>query len=475
MVIDSFIGENYFLSNFYEHPLTVFGLEFQNSEAAFQSQKSVNKDIQRQFCSLNPSDAKHLAHRLPLREDWESVKVDIMRDVLQAKFSDLSLKRRLINTHPHKLVEGNTWGDRYWGVCGGTGKNYLGRLLMELRDKLLRQQIISYKSVTQCLEQLTPEDLVIVSPTSYHKLSNYCQQLLRIRCNMVFTPSIQSIGIKSFTNYNSPNRVYAIGGGTVIDYAKYLAAHSGVCCTVIPSMLSTNVFATNKVAILENGQKHTEYGALPDEVILDDHYLSLSRRENLYGLVDVYSIFTALADWELAERDTHITINQSIYNRAKELLVQAIILGHDITHQDDNFIPSIFSVVQEAGYITNEYGSGRPESGSEHIFAATLESMFSIPHALAVTLGMHVMLYYYLTTQNISHKWLEAFHHIPFKELGIIDDINARKLPWSLIESVLKNMIPRSDKYTIVNTLNLGEPANELRRHLMRHYGLEMR
>lgn len=338
------------------------------------------------------------------------------------------------------------------------------------------QQDIVYTAVEQYLTTISLEDMVVVSPTSYHKLNLQCQQLLKTRCNklktrcnMAFTTDIQSIGIKSFAKVDqSITAVYAIGGGTAIDFAKYLSAHSGVKCVVIPSMLSTNAFATNKVAILEDGRKHTEDGVLPAQVILDESYLAQSPRENLYGLVDVYSIFIALADWELAEQNAGVVIDPGIYDRAKELLVKAVVVGNIIARQHGTIdsIRNIFEVVREAGYLTNDYGSGRPESGSEHIFAATLEAMYPIPHALSVTLGMHVMLYYYQTVQHFSSKWVQAFQCIPFSELGIIGDINARKLSWSLIKSVLKSMTPRPDKYTIVNTLNIGEPPDELRQHL---------
>ena len=33
------------------------------------------------------------------------------------------------------IQEDNTWGDRYWGVCNGTGQNKLGKILMKIRDE----------------------------------------------------------------------------------------------------------------------------------------------------------------------------------------------------------------------------------------------------------------------------------------------------------------------------------------------------
>ena len=43
---------------------------------------------------------------------------------------------RLLKTRDTELVEGNTWGDIYWGVCNGVGENHLGKILMRIRSEL---------------------------------------------------------------------------------------------------------------------------------------------------------------------------------------------------------------------------------------------------------------------------------------------------------------------------------------------------
>jgi predicted NAD-dependent protein-ADP-ribosyltransferase YbiA (DUF1768 family) len=59
-----------------------------------------------------------------------------MRQLLEQKFAPgKTLTRRLIETYPDKLIEGNHWGDVFWGVCNGRGENHLGKLLMEIRRK----------------------------------------------------------------------------------------------------------------------------------------------------------------------------------------------------------------------------------------------------------------------------------------------------------------------------------------------------
>ncbi len=55
------------------------------------------------------------SERVRLRADWNEVRVDVMRAVLAAKFSDLELRARLIATGTAELVEENTWNDRFWG------------------------------------------------------------------------------------------------------------------------------------------------------------------------------------------------------------------------------------------------------------------------------------------------------------------------------------------------------------------------
>lgn len=49
------------------------------------------------------------------------------------------LKTRLIETNGEELIEGNTWGDKYWGQVNGEGKNRLGKILMQIRARLKEQ------------------------------------------------------------------------------------------------------------------------------------------------------------------------------------------------------------------------------------------------------------------------------------------------------------------------------------------------
>lgn len=136
-VIDSFKGKYAAFSNFYVKDFEYKGFVWTCSEGAFQAMKSFDENDWKRMSRMNPSEVKRAGRRLKLREDWEEVKDDVMYDVCLTKFSqDQEAKELLLSTGNAKLIEGNTWGDRYWGVVDGVGKNKLGKTLMKVRETL---------------------------------------------------------------------------------------------------------------------------------------------------------------------------------------------------------------------------------------------------------------------------------------------------------------------------------------------------
>lgn len=132
--IKEFKGGNAFLSNFYVSSVIYEGIRFENSEAAFQAAKCPER--MREFCGLSPQAAKRLGRRVEMRPDWETVKYDVMYQVCMAKFTqNPDLLEKLLATGDAELVEGNTWGDKVWGVCDGIGENNLGKTLMRIRSE----------------------------------------------------------------------------------------------------------------------------------------------------------------------------------------------------------------------------------------------------------------------------------------------------------------------------------------------------
>ena len=128
------------LSNFSPHPFQLKGRLWPTSEHYFQAQKFAGTEHEEAVrMAQSPKLAAELgrSRNRPLRPDWENVKDDIMREALQAKFSQHpALCSMLLSTGESELIE-HTGRDNYWADGGdGSGKNRLGQLLMELRTKL---------------------------------------------------------------------------------------------------------------------------------------------------------------------------------------------------------------------------------------------------------------------------------------------------------------------------------------------------
>lgn len=131
-------GKHDFLSNFYDAPVRYNGILYPTREHAYQAQKSGNNRVQQIFAKLDtPQEAKTLGRAIRVREDWDTIKDLVMFNIVYACFTqnpELALK--LVETGNRELIEDNHWNDTYWGVCNGEGQNKLGKILMQVRDRL---------------------------------------------------------------------------------------------------------------------------------------------------------------------------------------------------------------------------------------------------------------------------------------------------------------------------------------------------
>ena len=136
MRIGEFSGQYRFLSNFWPCVVTFDGAVYSSVEHAYQAAKT--SDVgQREGIrnAVKAGDAKRLGRRVNMRADWDKVKQSVMLDLVRQKFQEPALRHQLKETGDAELVEGNWWGDTYWGVCRGKGENHLGKILMQVRGE----------------------------------------------------------------------------------------------------------------------------------------------------------------------------------------------------------------------------------------------------------------------------------------------------------------------------------------------------
>lgn len=138
-MIDAFTGRYRFLSNFYPVTVSLDGIFYPSVEHAYQAAKTTDPEERvRVRRARTPGLAKRRGQRVTLRAGWDEVKLGIMYDLVLQKFTRHAiLARQLSSTGDQELVEGNYWGDTFWGQCPvGAGFNHLGKILMRVRGEL---------------------------------------------------------------------------------------------------------------------------------------------------------------------------------------------------------------------------------------------------------------------------------------------------------------------------------------------------
>jgi ribA/ribD-fused uncharacterized protein len=166
-MINSFTGRWRFLSNFYPVTIEHQGIKYPSVEHYYVAMKIKNDqqidgryityiDCREMIAKMpDPSKVKQFGKILKLRKDWDDVKLDVMLWGIREKFKNEDLRQLLTETGDEELVEGNWWGDKFWGVSNGEGENHLGKILMKVREEL--KQVNKRPSLEEFLKNRNKE------------------------------------------------------------------------------------------------------------------------------------------------------------------------------------------------------------------------------------------------------------------------------------------------------------------------------
>jgi predicted NAD-dependent protein-ADP-ribosyltransferase YbiA (DUF1768 family) len=122
-----------------ENPLVAQGIKYWSVENFFQAMKTQNLSERRKIASMDPHKAKSYARKIPLRSDWEAIKLAVMRHAISFKFQKGTVWHTRLIREPRPIIEINNWHDNFWGNCiclkceDKPGLNWLGKLIEEHR------------------------------------------------------------------------------------------------------------------------------------------------------------------------------------------------------------------------------------------------------------------------------------------------------------------------------------------------------
>ncbi|PZT69497.1 dehydrogenase [Streptomyces sp. SW4] len=170
--------------------------------------------------------------------------------------------------------------------------------------------------------------------------------------------------------------VVGLGGGKVIDCAKYSAARIGLPMVAVATNLSHDGICS-PVSILANDAGRGSYGVPTPVAIVAD--LSVIREAPVRfvrsGIGDALSNISAVADWELANRVNGERIDGIAAAMARQ--AGEAVLRHPGGCGDDGFLTVLAEGLVLSGIAMSIAGHSRPSSGACHEISHALDLLYA--------------------------------------------------------------------------------------------------
>jgi glycerol-1-phosphate dehydrogenase [NAD(P)+] len=247
--------------------------------------------------------------------------------------------------------------------------------------------------------------------------------------------------------------VYAVGGGLAVDAAKYIAKSLNLPLTCLPTALSVDAFLTSASGVRHQGCVEYIETKTPERLIIDFDVIAVAPHHiRSAGICDVLSIATGLWDWEFAaEWDKNpdgMELIPWVADAAQAILDGALECAESAGTGDDDGLKQLLDCLALEVQLCNQIGHSRPEEGSEHYFAYSVENLIGegLPHAELLGPGILLMAEF----QGQDTKDLENALRSCHVHLGAIPEDVLGATLGGLPEYVRKHELP----YGIAHELN---------------------
>jgi glycerol-1-phosphate dehydrogenase [NAD(P)+] len=188
--------------------------------------------------------------------------------------------------------------------------------------------------------------------------------------------------------------VLGVGGGVVMDNAKWLAFRTAAPMVLAPSILSVDACVTNTIAVRDGRRVSYEGFVVADQIILDvDIVQRAPERLNRAGAGDLLSIHTAVRDWATGSDKGAARFDAGDARRAVAVLDTLEEVADGVAAVTEEALTTVLLGYTDINDMTVECGHAQMEEGSEHYLAYYLEQLtgISFVHGEVVTLASVLM------------------------------------------------------------------------------------
>ncbi len=249
--------------------------------------------------------------------------------------------------------------------------------------------------------------------------------------------------------------ILGVGGGRVLDTAKYVASRVALNYVAVPTVISSDALASPISILVHEGASHSFSATPPMGILIDRETIKLaSPRFVLSGVGDVISNRAALYDWQLAIRR-----HKERPNSFAKLLAEAAVsnlIESDIRPAADQFIDTYVTSIILCGLAMAISGNSRPCSGAEHLLSHAIVKLGLSDQSHGFQVGSLTAFVLWL------HKEPNEKYYSFIKRHGFFYQIeDLLKRPISLPELAAEARVVRGDRYTILNEVGDDQLTHE--------------
>ena len=187
--------------------------------------------------------------------------------------------------------------------------------------------------------------------------------------------------------------ILGIGGGKVIDAAKYAAYLRKLPFFSIPTSSSSDGFSSSSASLLIDGKRHSVPARMAYGIIVDTDVIKSAPDKFIYsGIGDMVSKITAIYDWQFEVANGVGTMVDSAVMVAKKAVNSFVRTPYEDIH-DDIFLRELLDSLAMSGIANEIAGGSLPTSGSEHLISHALDKLLDVPglHGIQVGVATYIM------------------------------------------------------------------------------------
>lgn len=237
---------------------------------------------------------------------------------------------------------------------------------------------------------------VFYDPITYSVAGKRLLELLEGEGFLVGSPTFEEAEEKVST-LRKYRTVIGVGGGTVIDVAKYAAYKSGKTFVSVPTAPSHDGIASPTTSLFDSGRRLSVKTRAPIIALIDLEVVGAApQRLKSSGYGDIVAKIVSIKDWQLGRDEVgeaYCETAEGYTLRAVGLVVSALKKAMDERRRMEALVEALVY----SGVAMMVAGSSRPASGSEHLFSHYLDMKLKqrTPHGTQCALGAIAMAYYH--------------------------------------------------------------------------------